>query len=320
MTNRFFQIRSRHANTCCPPLRTVAAGLALVTAAMVSDATAATFSILCDSRMEASRRGCTVKLTGRIEAGDSGRLQELLKQPLLEGWHYRELLLDSPGGSVQAAIELADVVRGALLDTTTYRAPREADHESLNVRRVLPVPRMRWNCLSACFLVWVAGAERNTVALGNESDIGLHRPFLARAAYGDPPEQIARAQQHAMQVTREYLLRELIPQPLIERMLQRASTQVYWLKSEDAEEITGRAPWFDEMMIARCKYDPTYDRETSAWHASATIDHYTKQSKSGTRQYGKLDLGSRHSDYIKWKQAYNACEYANRQSAQERFR
>ena len=264
---------------------------------------AATFSVLCDNSLEIAARGCTIKLSGPIASGDADLLRSTLQDRLPNGWHYHTLLLDSPGGSVGAAIELAKVVRQAVLNTTTYRFLAEG--------RSSPPSQKRRQCISACFLVWVAGAERKAfidiVTPNVTSDIGLHRPYLDKAAYAGAPEAVATMQQKIMQAVAEYLQREQIPQSLIEKMLQRASTQIYWLGPED-EEIVGRASWFEEMMIARCGFDPSYDHETEAWVAQSIFE-YSKTGKP-------LDLGPRYSKYIEWRQEYNACEYGVREAAQ----
>jgi hypothetical protein len=121
-----------------------------------------------------------------------------------------------------------------------------------------------------------------------------------------------------MSVAREYLLRELVPQSLVEKMLQRSSTEIYWLTQDDTLELSGRAPWFDEMMIARCQYDPTYDRATMLWATRTDYEHYKKYSESGVKRPPRSGVfeSARYTKYLQWKQEYNSCEYASRRAAQ----
>lgn len=280
--------------------------LALISAHWAIAGTAATFTVLCDNSDEVARKGCTVKLTGPIVRGDAQKLRSTIKRPLPEGWHFHSLLLDSPGGDVRAAIELAAVVRQSVLDTTTTRLPKDQP-KNLDLWE-----KWRWTCVSACFLVWVAGADRSTLPSLPEgkSGIGLHRPYLEKSAYANPPETVAAMQQQAMQATAEYLQREQVPRTLIEKMLQRASTQVHWLTEEEYAELSALSSWFEEMMIARCGYDPTYVREMDLWTFNAIDSHVRRRS-------GKpLALGPKHDKYIDWRQTYNACEYAIRKAAQ----
>lgn len=283
-------------------------------------ASAAKFSVLCDNSFEVASQACTIQLVGRIEQGDAARLRSVIRQDLPEGWRYGAVLLESPGGSVSAALEVAEVVRKAMLDTTTFRLPKKlANSQSPRTDGY----QIRRKCVSACFLIWVAGADRNafthSLLPAGTSDIGLHRPYFDKSVYEESPEKVAERQQQAMLMTAEYLRREQIPQALIEKMLQRASNQIYWLTNEDPD-ITGRAPWFEEMMIARCGYDPTYDQETMAWASNAIDESSKKQLAAGTKALVSADLGPRYAKYIEWRQQYNACEYSARAAAQKVLR
>jgi hypothetical protein len=289
-------------------------------ACMPITASAATFSVLCDNSFEVASQACTIQLSGRIEQGDASRLRSVIGQNLPDGWRYGAVLLESPGGSVSAALEVAEVVRKAMLDTTTYRLPKDA----VNPKKLgTDGYQTRRKCVSACFLIWVAGSDRSaftySLVEGGTSDIGLHRPYLDKSAYEGSPEKVAERQQQVMLATAEYLKREQVPQALIEKMLQRASTQVYWLTDEDPD-ITGRSPWFEEMMIARCGYDPTYDRETAAWVSKAIDENSSKQRAAGKKKLTPADLGPRYAKYIEWRQQYNACEYNARALAQKALR
>lgn len=282
-----------------------------------SPAEAATFSVLCDNLEEVARGSCTIKLTGQITSGDSERLRAVIRQPLPQGRFYHSLLLESRGGSVPAAIDVAKVVRQAMLSTTTVRVPADAMSRDRATRdRSGPITS---KCISACFLIWVAGAERYTHVWSDRSDIGLHRPYLDPAGYAGSPDAIASMQQQLMRATSEYLKDESVPQALIEKMLQRSSTQVYWLSPEDPD-LTGRAPWFEEMMIATCKLDPSYERESSQWASSQIDDSVQRQLRDGVRKPRAPDLGPRNAAYLAWKQQYNSCEYAARAAAQAALR
>lgn len=290
----------------------IAGLLTLLAACVPVVVPAATFNVLCDDSREIAAKACTVHLSGRIENGDADRLRSVLLRRLPDGWHYGSLLLESPGGNVNAALQVATLVRQSLLNTTTVRLSKGPSSSHL-----------RRKCVSACFLIWVAGADRYTFTftIRNETwGIGLHRPYLDAAAYEGQPEKVAAMQQQVMQVTAEYLKREQIPQTLIEKMLQRASTQVYWLTEGEDNDLSGRAPWFEEMMIARCGYDPTYDSETQRWAMSVMHEDHNRQFASGKKRLAPTNLGPRYEKYLEWRRKYNACEYAARAAAQEAIR
>lgn len=270
---------------------------------------AATFTVACDGKVETVAHGCSIRLSGQIEKGDTDRLVRVLREPLYGDWHYHRLVLNSPGGDVQEALALADLVRRALLDTTTERFGKSmAEHES-------------WPCVSACFLVWVAGAERFS-ATGIDTKqrrfgLGLHRPYFSPAAYkAMSPASAADAHQSVYAVVREYLRREQVPEALIEKMLQRSSKEVYWVdESGDEFTLNGRAAWFEEMMIANCGFDPVYERESEA----AQVKEIRAEHARGKRVTIEA-LRDKFRSYVEWRERYNDCQYKARLDAQAALR
>lgn len=257
----------------------------------------ATFTVHCDGRFEVSAHACSIKLSGQIEPGDADRLKAAMRSKLPPGWRFGDLLLHSMGGSVQSALEVSKVVRGALLTTSTYRMGRAT---------TVGEPEAGfYHCVSACFLVWASEAERTTLA----GHIGLHRPYLERRAYDQSPEVVSELQQRAVTLVTEHLKKEQVPNKLIEQMLQNASTQVYWLQEGDTD-ISGRAPWFEEMLIARCSFDPTYERDMLSYSMRVAQDHFSRKLK------GKPTLGPDFEKYVIWRQKQNTCEYKIREMAQ----
>jgi hypothetical protein len=201
-------------------------------------------------------------------------------------------------------MQLAGVVREAMLGTTTYRLTEGTDGQVHVAAKA---------CVSACFLVWVAGTERRSSTGTSREDgrfgIGLHRPFFPKGAYNAKPAKIAEAQQAMTTAVREYLRREQVPEEYVAAMLDRSSREIYWLnEGEDSNALDGRAAWFEEMMISQCAFDPVYDREAIA--AGARI----------------IDAGRSVMDdpgfqtHAAWRRKYNTCEYRTRIEAQSAMR
>ncbi len=272
--------------------------LALFCAVLVSGFThAATYQVYCDNGFEKASQGCTIKLTGKIETGDSDRLRTVIRQRLKPSWRYQHLFLDSPGGDVYEAFRLAEVVREALLDTTTFR-PMGAQHEHAS-------------CVSACFLVWVAGANRisqNWPEYGRYG-LGLHRPYFDPATYKNSATEVSELQQKAMLLIQEYLRKELVPETLIEKMFRRSSKEVYWIDDIEDSAIDVRAPWFEEMMIAQCGFEPKYERDANVRHVQQILKGKVGSTKDAA-----------YVAYLNWRQKYNVCEYEIRRAAQERMK
>lgn len=94
---------------------------------------------------------------GEIVAGDAARLRAVLTPKAKHSYGYYTLLLDSPGGSVQAAFELSKVIDSQYVNT--YVAPRG-------------------RCISACAaIVFIAGREHIAVP---GAYLGFHGCFNAQ--------------------------------------------------------------------------------------------------------------------------------------------
>ena len=263
---------------------------------------AATFSVTCDGWSEALAAECSIRLDGPIERGDAERLAMLLRKQPRPGWRYGDLLLNSPGGSVFTALDLSKLVRKSMLKTTTFRIGQ-------NPRK--PTDTAFTKCVSACFLIWAAGAEKATLA----GAIGLHRPYLERDEYSKSPDIVAELQQKAVALVSEHLRSEQVPTHLVEKMLSNASTQVYWIQEEDISAMGSmRSAWFEEMLIARCKYDPEYDNRIFQQALLTAQEHFRKRSP------GQPNLGPEHEKYVDWRRGQYACEFAIREEAQRALR
>ena len=75
-------------------------------------------------------------------------------------------------------------------------------------------------------------------------------------------------------------------------------------------------------MIARCQYDPTYDRETALWAMRTDYEHDRRYRDAGVKLPPRSGVfeSTRYTEYLKWKQEYNSCEYAARVAAQKSMR
>ena len=286
---------------------------------LTSSALCGTFAVDCDGKMERASRGCTIKLTGKIERGDAARLRQVIGKPLNGGWYYGKLLLDSPGGDVQEALLLAGVVRDAMLATSTSSSsPEQSKFVDEKGRIIRLGDRDQFPCASSCFLVWVAGTERFS-GTGRDPKygpygIGLHRPYFPPEAYANSPSQVAEAQQSMTVAVRDYLRREQVPELFIEKMMDRSSREVYWVdESGDRFAMTGTAGWFEEMMIARCGFDPVYDQKSQ----EAEVRYQEAGAATLTIVPG---YPPGHDAWIAWRQKYNACEYSIRRVAQAAMR
>jgi hypothetical protein len=262
---------------------------------------AATFTEKCDAQMERIS-GCTIIMTGEIVKGDNQKLIDLLRTKKGSGSNFfRTLLLQSPGGSISEALLISQTVIQNVLDTRT----------TAFWRREYPLSES--HCVSACFLIWVAGAERVHFSSPPKPGfrpmgLGLHRPYFSKEEFSAlDPLTASKAQQDLVAQVRAYLKRNDVPDHLIDEMIKHSSKEVYWLDTlGGSDELDQRAPWFEELMISRCNFDPVKDTE-----ANLAIGNSEVNGK-------KLDPAERQK-YMTWKYSYNACEYEFRKSSQTKF-
>ena len=297
----------------------VSAGLALGLFFSLGSLMAADFSVLCNLDLE-KNAGCTIKLTGAISKGDAKKLTKVLARPVPAIGIYRTLLLDSPGGDVEEALQVAELVRRALLETSTFRVPLGGEDET---------QLGFYPCASACFLVWAAGTlrEHSTSAegpvvrdgkrlRGQPAGLGLHRPYFGTDDYKTSDiSKLARKQQEVTALVREYLKREAIPEALIEEMMRRSSRDILWLENGTvrSREIPEIAPWFEELLIARCGHDPILEKRE--------LDRREEALQQGPEigmQYMKTD--PQYRAYVESKRRTNTCLFSDlRRPAQKLF-
>jgi len=170
-------------------------------------------------------------LSGVIEPGDDDRLQVFVyhnarnlradPQPPIR------VYLDSPGGDVEEASEIAATLREMMA-------------------RVVVGGNMV--CASSCFLLFINAPIH--VAMGR---IAVHRPYLSPAKEQSlGAADAARVHNSVYRSIRKWLQDRMVPQPIIERLLSAPSTEAYVLTAEDLAAIGDRAAWYEEWLVARC--------------------------------------------------------------------
>lgn len=173
--------------------------------------------------------------SGEITAGDSQRLAKYIASNI--DW-IESINLNSAGGDLDEAIKMGEIIRMARIDTMVQ--PGKI-------------------CASACFFIWINGADRvmfhtpppnKITGVINPSKIGLHRPYLRKISN---TEQSIAAQGSAMRMADKYLSERQVPRYLIDLMMSRGSNDIYWLTPEDSANLGGTPPDLEELYISHCK-------------------------------------------------------------------
>lgn len=188
-----------------------------------------------------------LNIVGEIRSGDAERIAQLsVDQVIKKKRRIGYVYLNSPGGDVAEAIQIADLVAGMRPDVIVSKGGI---------------------CASSCFLIFLAGHERIASWVPDNGSmptaeqrakrfglVGIHRPYL-RAPSGDV-ESVKR-QEELMRKFRSHLSSKQVPQYLVDEMMARPSNDIYWLKDRDLELIGPFSAGDEEALIARCGYKRT---------------------------------------------------------------
>jgi len=186
------------------------------------------------AEISADRPG-SISVVGRITKGDADKLKNVIHT---QKYGIAAISLDSPGGDVAEAIQMAEITKPLYV-----------------MMRVAPGKY----CASACLFVWLAGTPR--VATAHESvqrltksgltpagTLGLHRPYLQNF------DSVSNKQSEVMRQVQIYLEAQMVPRRLVDLMMSRPSNDVYWLNSNDVQEFGEYRPEVEEFLINKCGY------------------------------------------------------------------
>jgi hypothetical protein len=122
---------------------------------------------------------------GAIDPDTPGRFQETW-QFLRARQKFPKIYFHSPGGNLQAALELGRLIRAAGLDTHVGGPYLEGN----GIGQPPRVMVQRAACVSACAYAFLGGVSRS---LGENALFGLHQFFARDGDIGDSPTQIMMA-------------------------------------------------------------------------------------------------------------------------------
>lgn len=230
---------------------------------------------------------CEIHLEGPIVKGDADKVLGFVRDPPNRQNIIAHLVLDSPGGEVEEAMRLAEVVRMALITTANWGLFKNGNRQPFDLDRMSP-------CVSACALVWLAGPERVLKFGRHNRALGLHRPYFSKERYAsESPSQLSRKQAEVMLRVREFLASEGMPASVVDAMMNRSSREIYWVPRKEYEAIGKYPAWFEEVLIAKCNFDPDLKRSLEEGRvpmheAQRTIDKMVAKELALVECKGKL--------------------------------
>lgn len=195
-------------------------------------------------------------LSGPIVSGDAYRFKRIVMTDPAR-FIRNTLILDSPGGDVREAMEMAKMIR-RLLVTVNVFPPAQ--------------------CASACFLLYVGAPIRFSTGVP-QATLGVHRPSYSKSSVSrQSPDQADREHSIAFNTMTKWLQEQLVPQDIIDMLLARPSTDIYWLTIEDVDRLGSRAPWYEEWVLSRCPDIVSAERFVIATKSSAAAKDRLRKS------------------------------------------
>lgn len=209
---------------------------------------------------------CKVLLmSGRIVPEDVGAFKEwLVREP-----YTHVIKIGSPGGSIEAAVEIGRVIRSRFMTVWTYDLAPEKERvcstkDAVETLRILELPInstsikerqeiCRKNvdcrignrcCVSACSLILAAGASRDA------RNVGLHRPSLkdfSQKSYDDTRKVLLRGQL----LIETYLKEMEVPRTVFEKMMEVPPDELLLLDWVSASALFAGLPADKELIERR---------------------------------------------------------------------
>jgi len=156
------------------------------------------------------------------------KVADLLKKPV----HPFSVWLDSPGGSISAAMKIGRLLR------------RETMGARVASKRL---PANEGRCVSACVLIYAGATHRSF----NEyfSKLGIHRPYLEVPQQDLPSDKLQEVYRQTLQDVRAYMREMNVSERLAEAMFRIEPEKVRYLTEKAAEDygLTEWDPVYNEM-------------------------------------------------------------------------
>jgi hypothetical protein len=229
---------------------------------------------------------------GDIIAGDADRLFKFLvaNRDRIDNERL-SLVPNSNGGVVSEALKMAQILDSGMY--SVWLPPNFSTRGDMRLTK----------CISACFSLVVGAVSRITT----DGTLGLHRPFLSRAAYATLSVKDAQSlHEQSLSELRQWFQYKGVPGRLIDTMMSTPSTDIYWMSQDDIRALGKTQAWVEELMIARCNFE---SRLFESW-SEASIKGEKKLAEILQRQLDrqtsctKSVILERRSEFLSAKPAF----------------
>ena len=185
-------------------------------------------------------------LEGVIRPGDYSLVFNFLRNEDNFKKISRGVFLASPGGYVFEAMKIGNLIRELRLDTDAPSPPTEK--RIFTYTNIQPTDLVRpdnYECISACFLIYVAGVDRHLDGTGR---LGLHQP-QASSNFLRPGKDNSEGQKNAVRNwIKSYLETMNVPTKYADLMYSVPTNELLWITQEQFNtDLKGFGPVRDSI-------------------------------------------------------------------------
>jgi len=196
-------------------------------------------------------RGVLV-LEGKIEPGDYISLRNFLRSESNFEKITGGVFLASPGGYVGEALKIGNLIRLLRLSTNAPASPPpdRRDVTSPPIRATDLVNPRHYECVSACFLLYVAGSDRQLSWAGR---LGVHQPRLQHRPDSASDDDVIVLTAGTRNVLKRYLIKMDVPSKYLELMYEVPPSEVRWITQQEFDEdLKGYVPAMLGLLRQKC--------------------------------------------------------------------
>jgi hypothetical protein len=190
-------------------------------------------------------------LEGKIEPGDYISVHNFLSEASNFKKMTGEVFLASPGGNVSEALGIGYLIRHLRLSTDAPSRPPPTKRSSGSevILSTDLTDRRHYQCVSACFLLYVAGVYRDFIWAGR---LGIHHP-IQRKPVGATEKEASIAAVDMRNKLKSYFEEMNVPNKYLDLMYSVPPNEMRWItQSEFNADLNGYIPEVRLLLDARC--------------------------------------------------------------------
>ena len=195
-------------------------------------------------------------LEGNILAGDYGAVFNFLSNESNFKKISGGVFLASPGGHVLEAMKIGLLIRRLQLSTDAPSIPppdRRVFGSALISATDLVNPR-NYLCTSACFLIYVAGIDRNLTWAGR---LGIHEPRVEYKPVEASENDVNLAKIQMRNEIKRYFEIMNVPEKYADLMYSVSPSDVRWISQDEFDaDLRGYVPPIKKLIDSKCNPKP----------------------------------------------------------------